>query len=77
MSLTVILPKNEESPALAALLRELQPYTVSLSRSHCQRLGRALYPVLDGAALVLREPYYDSGHKGLMFTPSGMTTLII
>ncbi len=60
-----------------ALLRELQPYTVSLSRSQCQRLGRALYPLLDGAALVLREPYYDSGHKGLTFTPSGMTTLII
>ena len=60
-----------------ALLWELQPYTVSLSRSQCQRLGRALYPVLDGAALVLREPYYDSGHKGLTFTPSGMTTLII
>lgn len=60
-----------------ALLRELQPYTVSLSRSQCQRLGMALYPVLDGAALVLREPYYDSGHKGLTFTPSGMTTLII
>lgn len=60
-----------------ALLRELQPYTVSLSRSQCQRLGRALYPVLDGAALVLREPYYDSDHKGLTFTPSGMTILII
>ena len=60
-----------------ALLRELQPYTVSLSRSQCQCLGRALYPVLDGAALVLREPYYDSDHKGLTFTPSGMTILII
>ena len=59
-----------------ALLRELQPYTVSLSRSQCQRLGSALYPVLDGAALVLQEPYYDSDHKGLTFTPNGMTILI-
>ena len=59
-----------------ALLRELQPYTVSLSPSQCQRLGSALYPVLDGAALALQEPYYDSDHKGLTFTPSGMTILI-
>ena len=48
----------------ASLLRKLQPYTVSISQSQCQRLGKALYPVLDGAALALAENYYDSAEKG-------------
>lgn len=57
----------------ASLLRKLQPYTVSISQSQCQRLGRALYPVLDGAALALAENYYDSTQKGLVFDPFGTT----
>ena len=52
-----------------SMLQQLQPYTVSISRSQCQRLGGALYPALDGAALVLRDGYYDSAHKGLSMSP--------
>lgn len=57
----------------ASLLRKLQPYTVSISQSQCQRLGKALYPVLGGAALALAENYYDSAQKGLTFEPAGVT----
>lgn len=58
----------------ASTLRELQPYAVSISRSQCQRLGDALVPILDGAALTLQENYYDSIHKGLSFEPIGETS---
>ena len=54
----------------ASLLPELQPYTVSISQSQRRQLGDALYPVLDGAAIVLQENYYDSENKGLSFVPS-------
>ena len=57
----------------ASLLRKLQPYTVSISQSQCQRLGKALYPVLGGAALVLAENYYDGAQRGLIFDPAGVT----
>ena len=61
----------------ASLLPELQPYTVSISQSQCRQLGDALYPVLDGAALVLQENYYDSENKGLSFMPIGTTAFIL
>ena len=67
------LLKLQSTRGNSALLRELQPYTVSISQSQCQRLGNALYPVLDGAALVLAENYYDSAHKGLTFSSIGTT----
>ncbi len=54
----------------ASLLPELQPYTVSISQSQRRQLGDALYSVLDGAAIVLQENYYDSENKGLSFVPS-------
>lgn len=60
----------------AALLRELQPYTVAISRSQCRRLGDGLYPALDGAMLILREEYYDSAHKGLTFVPAASPLLL-
>ena len=58
-------------------LRELQPYIVSISSSQCRRLENVLHPVLDGAALILEESYYDSAHKGLSFEPIGKTTFIV
>ena len=61
----------------ASMLAELQPYTVSISQSQCRQLGDALYPVLDGTALVLQENYYDSENKGLSFVPTGTTAFII
>ena len=56
-----------------ALLQQLQPYAVSISPTQCRRLGNAVYPVLDGTALALREDYYDSAHKGLSFEAVGRT----
>ena len=61
------LMKLQSSEGNAALLKELQPYTVFISQSQYRQLGNALYPVLDGAAFALRENYYDSEHKGLSF----------
>lgn len=58
----------------ASLLPQLQPYTVSISQNQCKQLGTALYPVLDGTALVLQETYYDSESKGLLFEPGGAIT---
>lgn len=52
----------------AALLRELQAYTVSISQSEYKQLRNVLHTVLDGAALVLPKKYYDA-HKGLSLEP--------
>lgn len=52
----------------AALLRELQAYTVSISQSKYKQLRNVLHTVLDGAALVLPKNYYDA-HKGLSLEP--------
>lgn len=71
------LLKLQSAQGTASLLRELQPYAVCISRSQCRSLGNALYPVLDGAALVVRENYYDSMHKGLCFAPLGTTELFV
>lgn len=67
----------QSSGATPSLLQELQPYTVSISQNQCRQLGTALYPVLDGAALVLQENYYDSAHKGLSFSPVGTFALFV
>ena len=53
--------KGQAAPASVrggtpSLLRELQPYTVSLSPSQCQRLGPRSIRSWTGAALALREP---------------------
>ena len=72
-----MLLELQSSRGNASLLRALQPYTVSISQSQCQRLGNALYPALDSAALVLQENYYDSAHKGLSFDPIGTTAFIV
>src|SRR5699024_5557954 len=61
----------------AALLRELQPYTVAIGHSQCRRLGDGIYPALDGAVLILREEYYDSAHKGLTFEPAASPLLLV
>lgn len=52
----------------AALLRELQAYTVSISQSEYKQLRNVLHTVLDGAALVLPKKYYDA-NKGLSLEP--------
>ena len=71
------LPNLRSGRGGAALLRELQPYTVAISRSQCQRLGDGLYPALDGTVLILREEYYDSTHKGLTFEPAAAPLLLL
>ena len=71
------LPNLRSGRGGAALLRKLQPYTVAISRSQCQRLGDGLYPALDGTVLILREEYYDSTHKGLTFEPAAAPLLLL
>ena len=67
----------QSARANTALLKDLQPYTISISQSQYRRLGNALYFVLDGEALALQENYYDSEHKGLSFESVGSTAFIV
>ena len=70
-----LLLELQSARANTALLKDLQPYTISISQSQYRRLGNALY--LDGEALALQENYYDSEHKGLSFESVGSTAFIV
>lgn len=72
-----LLLELQSARANTALLKDLQPYTISISQSQYRRLGNALYFVLDGEALALQENYYDSEHKGLSFESVGSTAFIV
>ena len=72
-----LLLELQSAHANTALLKDLQPYTISISQSQYRRLGNALYFVLDGEALALQENYYDSEHKGLSFESVGSTAFIV
>ena len=41
------------------VLRELQPYTVSISQTERDRLGQGTYGAWNGKVLVLEERFYD------------------
>ena len=84
-SVTILVPYGDGAKKLASLLSgrrtaptlpELQPYAVSISPGECKKLGDAVIPVLDGAALMLQPNFYDR-HKGVCFQPLELPPLIL
>ncbi len=84
-SVTILVPYGDGAEKLASLLSgrgtaptlpELQPYAVSISPGECKKLGDAVIPVLDGAALMLQPNFYDR-HKGVCFQPLELPPLIL
>lgn len=57
-------------------LRELQPYTVSISQTEHDQLGQAIYGIWNHQVLVLEERYYDS-QLGIITEPNPMPDLQI
>lgn len=57
------------------ILRELQSYTVSISQTMRNKMGKAIYPVWGGRVLALEGRYYDN-RIGVTTEPKPMEQLI-
>ena len=57
------------------ILREMQRYTVRISKQRKEKLGDAIYEIGDGTIQVLSEGYYDyeTGVSEEMVVGSGMS----